>query len=205
MRIDEIENKIINKEKLTIEEIEFFLEYVVNESRRLVGSDDGYYQNKCDLVQSIIVCYFDELGIDYVPGSTLESISSSAWGHNYIVACFNIDDCIYRYLVDPTYIQFFNHDNNLIKGPTYYIDDKNMNMMKEFSKKGYSLLDSDMAKEYGDSFYLTSPYVGKIKPTGDMYINAFMKIRNKLSYTKEELEDKKMIIDTNRNSNNLGR
>lgn len=100
MIIEDIENKIINKEKLTIEEIEYFLEYVVNESRRLVGSDDKYYRNKCDLVQSIIACYFDEVGIDYVPGSTLESISSSGFGHNYIVASFNIDNDNVRYLVD---------------------------------------------------------------------------------------------------------
>ena len=205
MIIEDIENKIINKEKLTIEEIEFFLEYVVNESRRLVGSDDKYYRNKCDLVQSIIACYFNEVGIDYVPGSTLESISSSAWGHNYIIASFNIDDCIYRYLVDPTYIQFFKNDNNMINPPTYYIDSKSMDMMKDFSTRGYALLDTTLAKVYGDSFYLTSPYVGKFKPTGDMYINAFMKIRNKLTYTKEELEDKEMTIETIKNSNNLSK
>ena len=205
MIIEDIENKIINKEKLTIEEIEYFLEYVVNESRRLVGSDDKYYRNKCDLVQSIIACYFDEVGIDYVPGSTLQSISSSGFGHNYIVASFNRDDCIYRYLVDPTYIQFFKNDNNLINPPTYYIGSKSMDMMKDFSRRGYALLDSNLAKVYGDSFYLTSPYVGKFKPTGDMYINAFMKIRNKLTYTKEELEDKEMTIEPIKNSSNLSK
>lgn len=189
MIIEDIENKIINKEKLTIEEIEYFLEYVVNESRRLVGSDDKYYRNKCDLVQSIIACYFDEVGIDYVPGSTLESISSSGFGHNYIVASFNIDNDNVRYLVDPT----------------YYIDSKSMDMMKDFSTRGYALLDTTLAKVYGDSFYLTSPYVGKFKPTGDMYINAFMKIRNKLTYTKEELEDKEMTIEPIKNSSNLSK
>ena len=205
MIIEDIENKIINKEKLTIEEIEYFLEYVVNESRRLVGSDDKYYRNKCDLVQSIIACYFDEVGIDYVPGSTLESISSSGFGHNYIVASFNIDNDNVRYLVDPTYIQFFKNDNNLINPPTYYIGSKSMDMMKDFSRRGYALLDSNLAKVYGDSFYLTSPYVGKFKPTGDMYINAFMKIRNKLTYTKEELEDKEMTIEPIKNSSNLSK
>lgn len=205
MRIEDIENKIISKEKLTKEEIEYFLEYVVNESRRLVGGCDKYYRNKCDLVQSIIACYFDEVGIDYVPGSTLESISSSGFGHNYIIASFNRDDANVWYLVDSTYIQFFKNDNNLINPPTYYIDSKSMDMMKDFSKRGYALLDKNIAKVYGDSFYLTSPYVGKFKPTGDMYINAFMKIRNKLTYTKEELEDKEMTIETIKNSSNLSK
>ena len=205
MKIEDIENKFINREKLTKEEIDFFLRYVVEESRRLVGSNDNYYQNKCDLVQSIIACYFDEIGIDYVPGSTLESISSSAWGHNYIIASFNIDDCIYRYLVDPTYIQFFKNDNNLINPPTYYIDDKDMNMMREFSKRGYAFLDTNIAKAYGDSFYLTSPYVGKFKPSGDMYLNAFLKIRTKLTYQKEDLVDKNMVIEMKKNNSHLGR
>lgn len=80
-----------------------------------------------------------------------------------------------------------------------------MDMMKDFSRRGYAFLDSNLAKVYGDSFYLTSPYVGKFKPTGDMYINAFMKIRNKLTYTKEELEDRKLTIETIKNSNNLGK
>lgn len=202
--LKDIEYKIENNMGISKKELDYFLSFIVYSTRMKIMSDNNYYLDfKCDLAQSIICHYLDSLNVKNYPNSTQASIDSYVTGHNFLVATFNIDGRDVNYLIDPTYIQFFKDENCndskyiYINGyiittpdPGYFIASEDMPLISKFNYDGYAVLDEDIARVYGDSFYntkvmKTSKEFKSMK--GYVYINSFLKGNVKPSKSSEEL------------------
>lgn len=203
--LKEIENKIKNKISVTYDEIDYFLKSIIYLIRDKVRDNEHpYFEYKCDLVQSIICHYLNELNVTNFPNATNKSILDNVVGHSFVVATFKVDNRDVDYLIDPTYIQFFKKENIkdgnyiIINGyivktpdPGYFIKKEDIDKINLFNENGFSILDEDIARIYGNSFYNTRT-MKKDKTfeelKGYVYINSFLKGKERLSKSKLELE-----------------
>lgn len=205
--ISTIEKNLEENIPLTKEETNYFLDYLVYATRTKLTNDlDNYsFEWKCDTAISIIGNYLNSLNVQYNVCDSQKVITQGITGHTFMIVKLNTEDGIINYLVDPTYRQFFIRDNCtkekyvLINGmyiitpsPGYFIKDEDKNIIKTFLQKGYSVLDHNIARIYGDSFYNTK--VGMNDTTfrsipGSIYINSFLKGNSTLTKTEDELQD----------------
>lgn len=205
--ISNIEKNIEEDIPLTKEETNYFLDYLVYATRTKLTNDlDNYsFEWKCDTAISIIGNYLNSLNVQYNVCDSQKVITQGITGHTFMIVKLNTEDGIINYLVDPTFRQFFIKDNCtkekyvLINGmyiitpsPGYFIKNEDKNITKTFLQKGYSVLDHNIARIYGDSFYNTK--VGMNDTTfrsipGSIYINSFLKGNSTLSKTEDELQD----------------
>lgn len=205
--ISTIEKNLEENIPLTKEETNYFLDYLVYATRTKLTNDlDNYsFEWKCDTAISIIGNYLNSLNVQYNVCDSQKVITQGITGHTFMIVKLNTEDGIINYLVDPTYRQFFIKDNCtkekyvLINGmyiitpsPGYFIKDEDKNIIKTFLQKGYSVLDHNIARIYGDSFYNTK--VGMNDTTfrsipGSIYINSFLKGNSSLTKTEDELQD----------------
>lgn len=208
-----IEYKISKNMPITNEELDYFLGYVVYITRSKIFSGSEYFENKCDLAQSIICHYFNDIGVINHPNMTINSITDYIIGHSFVVATFNILGNMTNYLIDPTYIQFFKKENCNINryigingffvrtpDPGYYIKEEDRSFINEFNYYGFGELTDRLAKVYGDSFYNTMTMVDNMdfkEISGFVYINSFLKGKEKLSIAKAELIDNGYYLDFN--------
>lgn len=226
--IANIEYKCFNGEKLSQNEVDYYLNYVVYQTRKILALNrqkdiNSYNFNfMCDLAQSIIARYFEKLKISYKPVETGKAITSDILGHSFLIADFNLDDENKSYIIDPTYNQFFDvskcAENNfkvingiVVKTPDlgYFAlraDDNVQSVVKKLLKAGYIELTENNAKVYGDLFYKTKTgsvnyFNSDLEMAGSVYIKSFKKSLFKLSYTEEELEDMGMSLNTFSNFN----
>lgn len=212
--ISEIEYKIINNISITKEEIKYLLDYIIYLTRYKINSKLDNYENKCDLAQSILYYYFQQLNCNIYPCMTQNVITNNIVGHSFLVISFLVDDKIENYLIDPTYIQFFtkekcndnkyfinpNHPYNILitPDPGYFIKEEKFYLIQNLIDQGYTILTDDIARIYGDSFYNTK--VGgedknlKSIP-GNIYINSFLKGKENISKTITELEQSNLLIE----------
>ena len=179
-----------------------------------VNMEDYSYSYKCDLAQSIIFYYLNELNIKTNPINTNEVINGVC-GHSLITAIFKTDNGEKLYLIDPTYIQFFDKENcdknkfvvinDLVcvtPDPGFFVvNANNVNILLPLLKNGYIELTEDVAKAYGDSFFQTKQGVSlnQIKnnvTNGSNYIKWFQKYTSKLSKTEKELQNKNLLINS---------
>ena len=200
----EIEYKIVNKQDVSSYDIEYFLDYIVFFVRnRLYDDEHPYFEYRCDLAQSIICYYLDDIGVVNYRCSSNNAINDSVVGHSFVVATFKVNGNDINYLIDPTYIQFFKAENcselkyTIINGyivvspdPGYFIREEDRKIIDEFNENGYGMLTEDLARIYGNSFYNTrtmkiSKDFEELK--GYVYINSFIKGKEKLSRSREEL------------------
>ncbi len=202
-----IENKLEENIPLTQEESNYFLDYLIYATRSKLTNDlDNYsFEWKCDTAISIIGNYLNSLNVPYNVCDTQKVITQGITGHTFMIVKLNTENGITNYLVDPTYRQFFIKDNCtkdkyvLINGtyiitpsPGYFIKEKDKSIIKTFLQKGYSILDNNIARIYGDSFYNTK--IGRYDKTynsinGNIYLNSFLKGSSTLSKTEYELQD----------------
>ncbi len=202
--MDNILDKISNKEKLSLEEANMFLNFTVSSVRRLIADFkhvplEAYdFKNMCDTAQAIIANYFGKLGIFYVPVDTQKAIDENVTGHRFILC-----DLGELYLVDPTYMQFLSFPKDYIfinnkvvvaPGPAYLFEGDS-----SFISDGFMPLNLENAHFYGDSFYKTTTGVLKdIVPLesmkGDIYIKSFLKGVSALTWTFDELEKNNLVI-----------
>lgn len=114
--IKDIEGKCFNFESLSQSEIDYYLNYIVYQTRVLLSSKKGKDINDykfnfmCDTVQSIIARCFEKLNISYKPVETRRLITSDILGHSFLIADFNVDGELKSYIIGPTYNQFFDVD-----------------------------------------------------------------------------------------------
>ena len=112
--INSIEEKCFKGESLSQNELDYYLNYVVYQTRKILALNrqkdiNSYNFNfMCDLAQSIIARYFEKLKISYKPVETGKAITSDILGHSFLIADFNLDDDNKSYIIDPTYNQFFD-------------------------------------------------------------------------------------------------
>lgn len=202
-----VKNKIMNKETLCVDEINYFLECLVYETRKLLYDGDIFFCYKCDKAQKIICDYLDYFNICNYPNTTNNAITNYIVGHNFVVATFNINNSSVNYLIDPTYIQFFKKENcnskcyhkcnNFIiktPDPGYFIKEDDKDYINNFNYYGFGILDDRLAKIYGDSFYNTKTMVTNKEfkeIDGKVYINSFLKFNDK--FMKSDSFDKKLV------------
>lgn len=210
-----IEDKILNKESITNEEANDFLATICFITRFKINKRLNNYDYKCDLAQSILCHYLKQLECFVHPVTTQETILPDVIEHSFTIIQLLVDGKLNSYLLDPTYIQFFR-ENNCIEekyfyspkeenyilvtpDPGYFIKDDEKEMASFLLNYGFINLNKDTARMYGDSFYNTK--TGRVvndisynTMSGDIYLKAFLKGKEKLSKTQEELVSNKMNI-----------
>lgn len=207
--IAELERKIESNTPLSKEELNLFLDNICYLTRCKFTDDfDNFsFEFKCDKAQAIITYYLNDLGVETHPCMTQNVITNDIEGHSFIVARFNVNGTLTPYLIDPTYRQFFtnekseflSHNGMILKTPSpgYFIKEKDKPEVEKLLIDGYHILDENMARTYGDSFYNTKTgYTTKDFKSinGSIYLNSFTKGHEPLSKTKEELESEDLRI-----------
>ena len=89
-----------------------------------------------------------------------------------------------------------------MKNDYEFIKENDKEITSQFLKDGYRILDENIARIYGDSFYNTKVGTKVEEDTfqslsGSIYINSFLKGKDKLSKTKDELALQNMLLETN--------
>ncbi len=205
-----IEDEIKKGVSLNTEEVNYFLQCLMYLVRMKIFSNDCYFEFKCDLAQSIICHYLNDLNVTNYPNMTINAIGTYITGHSFVVATFLVDGRMVNYLLDPTYIQFFRKENIsddkyiVFNGvvirtpdPGYFIKNEDKAIIDELNYNGFGVLTNDLARAYGNSFYNTKTMVhDKMfqEIGGDIYINAFLKGRENLSKSRDELMSSGMYI-----------
>lgn len=207
--IAELERKIESNTPLSEEELNLFLDNICYLTRCKFTNDfDNFsFEFKCDKAQAIITYYLNDLGVETHPCMTQNVITNNIEGHSFTVARFNVNGTLTPYLIDPTYRQFFtnekseflSHNGMILKTPSpgYFIKEKDKPEVEKLLIDGYHILDENMARIYGDSFYNTKTgyTMSEFKSiNGSIYLNSFTKGHEPLSKTKEELESEDLRI-----------
>ena len=212
-----IESKIRNKESLTQEEVNNFLDAINYIVRIKINQNLDNYDNKCDLAVSILYHYLKGLNCDVFSSVTQKAITNNIVGHSFLTIQLLVGGNIKSYLLDPTYIQFFKKDKCTIDNyyvspmyknivlltpnPGFFIKDKMKESAKFLLNHGYIPLTEENARMYGDSFYNTKTgiiYKDNAYQTipGEVYINSFLKGSEPVSKTEEELRDVNLYIQS---------
>lgn len=213
--LSNIENKIKNNISISNEEATNFLNLIVFLTRQNINPNLDNYDNKCDLAQSMLYYYFKNLNCNIYPSMTQNVITNNIIGHSFLTLELLVNNKKIYYLLDPTYIQFFKKDkctkNNyyispkfpdyvlLTPDPGYFIKQEMKDKCTFLLNHGYIELTEETAKMYGDSFYNTktgtNPNTLKYESIpGEIYINAFIKGKEALSKTEEELINSNLHI-----------
>lgn len=223
--IFKIEEKIKNNESLSKDEVNVFLNYVVFKTREKIceifGKDleEFDFRNTCNYAQAMISYYFDDLGVNNNPVCT-SKIFFNVVRHFFIIVNFVQDGETVSYIVDPTYNQFFNLEKcsrdkyvikeNIVKAtpdPGYFVSIMDNDSKKEviqLLKCGFHRLDSNFAKAYGDSFNKTQIGISteeydNLFVSGLSYMKFFLKFKNELTKTREELFEMGLLLEDERN------
>lgn len=212
--LKDIENSLRKRYGVSKEDITYFLQGIVYIARmNVMEKGNEYFDNKDDLMQSIIYYYLEDLGIKSYPNNTVTSIDSDVAKHSFVCTSFKIDEEIVNYLIDPTYIQFFKDENCNINrfvyfndiiirkpDPGYFVDNNDRDLIDAFNYDGFGELDENLARIYGNSFYLTKPDVNDTDElSGKVFLDRFMQANERLSETKEDLVFKGYYINFNEN------
>lgn len=207
--IEILEQKVLSKEPLTEEEINIFLDYICYETRCKFTNDinNFSFQFKCDKAQAIITHYLNSLKVEVHPCMTQNVITEDIEGHSFLIAIFNVNGINTPYLVDPTYRQFFIDDkkdyilynSKILRTPSpgYFIKEEDKTEIQKLLINGYHLLDENIARIYGDSFYNTKTGYRRREfqsISGNIYINSFIKGHEPLSTSPEELENEDLSL-----------
>ena len=223
--ISSISYKIKNGDSLSEEEVFNFLNYVVFKTRKTICDvfnkdiNDFDYRDTCNYAQAMLGYYFDDLGVSNNPVCTSD-IFFNVIRHFALVAYFMQDGEMVPYIVDPTYNQFFNIEkckkdkfvfkNDFVRAtpdPGYFIsllDDNSKEEIIKFLKCGFHRLDINFAKIYGDSFNKTQIGISRkeydnLFVSGSSYLKFFLKFKNELTKTREELDDLGLLLGNKNN------
>ncbi len=218
-RIASIEEQCKNNEFLTKEDIELLLKYLCYLVRKKIAEYEGKsienysFTNKCDLAQSMICYYLRDIMVAANPVNTNE-VLSNVCGHSFVIGTFSTITGKIQFLIDPTYLQFFNKEdcdprkaviiNNIIcisPSPGFFVlENKQESTIMPLIKNGFIELTKEVAKVFGDSFFKTQTGVSPDQASynvasGSSYIKWFSSYTAKLSKTKDELKEKGLLIE----------
>ncbi len=219
-KIAQIEELCKNGFQLNTLDVELLLRNLSYVVRKKIADYEGVnmseysYSYKCDLAQSMICFYLRRLGIMVNPINTNEVINGVC-GHSIVIATFNTALGEKRYLLDPTYMQFFSKNkcniNNFViindticitPDPGFFVAESNKeNIILPLLKDGYIEFTFEVAKVYGDSFFKTKQGVSTNQinnnvASGSTYINWFLHYTSNLSKTEDELRNMNLLIDS---------
>lgn len=204
----DIEKRITAHESITQNEAEDFLRVINYIVRNNINPNLDNFDYKCDLAQSILCHYFKKINCQVTACATQNVITAGVEGHSFTIITLNVENEEKNFLLDPTYIQFFKkekcQESNyfvsplvpnrilLTPNPGYFINEADKEAAEFLLRYGYIELTPEYAQMYGDSFYNTKPgddfdkLEFKTIP-GNVYINSFLKGKEPLSKTEEEL------------------
>ena len=211
-----IEGKIKQGKSLTEEEVLKFLDTIVYITRHNINAKLDDFSWKCDEAQSILCHYLNKIGCPNFPCMTQSVITNDIEGHSFVTIMLMVNDEEKVFLLDPTYIQFFKKKNctkdNLFVSsrypdkvllkphPGYYIKEEEKDMASYLLNHGHILLDEKAARMYGDSFYNTktgvNPTDSYVTMSGNIYLRSFLKGKENLSKSEEELINANKAIKT---------
>ncbi len=190
---------------LTDLERKTFLDYYVFISRKIL---ERYLDidilkdplvNRCDLAQNIMGKLLEQNeNISVFPKETQNTFYPTCTGHSFLV-------CIIQdvpYLIDLTYRQFYLKENCTIKNfiikenqvlkspdPGFFMMNylNGIDIAQDIIINGYIELNKDVAKKYGDSFYLTKTGYREISNiSGNMYLDILLKENHKYAVDDEQ-------------------
>ena len=215
--LSNIEERISKNESITENEVDEYLRNLIYRVRKVINPNMDNYDFKCNLAQSILGHYFDEINCKYAPCATQNLITTQIDGHSFLVVKLNVDEEEKNYLVDPTYIQFFHKDkcqsSAYFVSPMYpdkvlltpdagfFIKEEDKEPVDFLLRYGYIELTDEYARIYGDSFLNTktgtNPQMLRYQTMpGEIYIKAFLKGKEPLIPSKEELKKDNKLLQT---------
>ena len=218
-KIMQLEQLSKSNTKLIDEDIEMLLRNLSFLVRKKIADYEGFdmreylYSSKCDLAQSMICYYLNKLGISVNPVNTNEIIPGVC-GHSFVIARFESTNGEKIFLIDPTYIQFFDEENCdinkfvIIDGKVciapspgfFVIEDGSEKKIMPLLTDGYIEFTEEVAKIYGDSFFRTKQgtllsQINNNRASGSNYIAWFQHYTSSLSKKEKELEDMDLLIN----------
>lgn len=217
-RIREIEDQCRKGVPLNIEDVNLLLTNLSYQVRKKIAEHEGIdmkeysYPYKCDLAQSMIYYYLNEINIKVNPVNTNEVINGVS-GHSLTIASINTIEGEKQFLVDPTYLQFFTKENCdpnkfviindmvcISPDPGYYVvRNNNENLIMPLLTNGFIEFSEDVAKAYGDSFFQTQQGINPNQidhnvASGSSYIKWFNHTTSNLSKSEEELTNMNLLF-----------
>lgn len=198
--IREIELKIIKKESLLVNEVQYFLDYLVYLTRIKLTDDlkNATFKNLCNRAQCMIHYYLKDLNVNHYMHKTGNSITTGITDHSFLIAKFNVEDEEIPFIIDPTYRQFFESKrvelNHL--DPAHFIKEKDKQIIRDFLECGYMCMTEENAKIYGNSFYLTKKNLPepKLEINGAIFVKIFLKDGGIISKSREDLISENLYI-----------
>lgn len=200
-KIREIENEIILENSIDEHKLNGFLDYLVYITRLKIDSDfeNATYKNKCNRAQCMIHYYLEKLGIENYLNRSFNSITDGIVDHSFIVAIFNVEGEDIPYIIDPTYRQFFEEERctKVALTPGNFIKKEDEEIIIEFLKNGYMIMNERNTRVYGNSLYFTKKDLPepKLEMSGTIFAKAFLKGNAVISKTEEELKNEGIYIE----------
>lgn len=219
--IKNIENKCLNKENLSSDEVLYFLSFIVYRVRNMlvknknVNIDTYNFAGDCTNIQSMLKYYFDDLNIKNIPVQT-NRIFHNVIQHSFIIIYLLENNELKPYIVDPTYNQFFDVDkclasryayrNNYLTrtpDPGYFVlkeSEEAQEVIKKFLKYGFMELTRENSIIYGDSFYYTQTAIPKnvyesLSSINGLYLKFFLKSNFEVSKSREFLKKSNLLLE----------
>lgn len=202
-KVKELVNSYKKNKYLTIEEAKYILNWTIQNTRKFISelgisikgnSLDGY----CELAQFLTLYPLEEMGFK-VTKNTAQNDFDYNLNHAFGTLTLNVkeNDEIKEehFLIDATYRQFFTKEKcnkgmyymDKTPDPGYFV--KNKVFAKELIKNGFIKLNEEVAKEYGEPFYLSSLELGE-KPNKKInYYDNIINSNEDYKYNSSELED----------------
>ena len=211
-----VEEAISNNRPISLNDAEEFLRNISYLVRKSISPSMDNFDYKCDTAQAILGHYFNRINCRCAPCSTETAIVSAIDGHSFIVITLNVEGEEKHFLLDPTYIQFFHKDKckkeNYFISPMYpdkilltpdagfFIREEDKEPVDFLLKYGYIELTEEYARIYGDSFLNTktgtSPHTLRYQSMpGGIYINSFIKGKEKLSKSEQDLRENNQLLE----------
>lgn len=202
-KVKELLNNYKKNKYVTTDDAKYILNWAVQNTRKFISelginikgnSLDGY----CELAQFVTLYPLEKMGFE-VTKNTAQNDFDYNLNHAFGTITLNVkeNDEIKEehFLIDATYRQFFTKEK-CSKG-MYYMDKtpdpgyfvKNKVFAKELIKNGFIKLNEEVAKEYGEPFYLSSLKLGE-KPNKKInYYDNIINSNEDYKYNKDELEE----------------
>ena len=221
LNIHDIEEKLINKETLTLDEVYSLLGYICFQTRIAITNDleNETFEGKDFLASSIVYNYLKEINVQAFPRETSLSIGMGVKSNYFVIARIKTDLNGYvttiNYLIDPTFIQHMTREkcdfsnektkNGIIyQKPDvgYYIHPEDFEYIKEFIEYGYAFMNSSFLEIYGNAFLNTKvPTDNKALENkyGYKYKDLFLDADNAKIMSKEELDELGMSVKPTNN------
>lgn len=203
-KVRDIVNYYKKHKYMSMDQANYLLDWTTHNTRRFISElginiKDNSLDGFCELAQFVTLYPLEKMGFK-IGKNTAKKDFNYNLNHSFGTITLNINenDKINEehFLIDVTYRQFFTKDkcnsgmyyyNNQTPSPGYFV--RNKVIANEIIKKGHIILNEEIAKEYGEPFYLSSLDINE-KPTKKIdYYNNIINSNEDYSYSKDELEE----------------